>query len=77
MISDNTAFNATKAILEALKNGRRLSQLDCAEFQIEDMRTPISHLRPRYEQTHILRTRWITTSRRKAHIKEYWLEPRS
>ena len=70
-------FNARKAILEALFNGRKLSQMDCREFQIEDMRTPISHLRPRYEETHDLKSEWITTPVRKSHIKLYWLEKKS
>ena len=32
-------YIATKAILNALKDGRQLSQLDCEEFKVEDMRT--------------------------------------
>ena len=27
-------YNATKAILAALKSGRHLSQMDCHEFQV-------------------------------------------
>ena len=69
-------YNASKAILNALKGGRHLSQMDCREFQIEDMRTPISHLRPRYQDTHILKSVWIKTPVRGARIKEYWLEAR-
>lgn len=42
-------YNARKAILNALKDGRHLSQMDCREFQVEDMRTPISHLKQHYE----------------------------
>ena len=67
-------FNASAAILSALYNGRHLSQMDCREFQIEDMRTPISHLKPRFENTHHLRSKWIITPVREARIKEYWLE---
>lgn len=70
-------ISATKAIFNALIEGRHLSQMDCREFQIEDMRTPISHLRPRYQDTHELKTSWITTPVRNARIKEYWLEPKS
>ena len=69
-------YNATAAILAALKDGRHLSQMDCREFQIEDMRTPISHLKPRYEDTHELKSVWIKTPVRGARIKEYWLEAR-
>lgn len=67
-------YVAKRAILAALKAGRHLSQLDCAEFMIEDMRTPISHLKDKYEDTHILRTEWIRTPVRNARIKSYWLE---
>lgn len=69
-------YNARKAILNALLEGRHLSQMDCHEFQIEDMRTPISHLKPHYQNTHDLKTAWITTPVRRARIKEYWLEAR-
>jgi hypothetical protein len=69
-------YNATLAILNALLGGRHLSQMDCREFQVEDMRTPISHLRPRYQDTHTLNTKWIITPVRGARIKEYWLEER-
>lgn len=70
-------FNATKAILNALLDGRHLSQMDCHEFQVEDMRTPISHLKSRYQETHDLKSKWVTTPVRNARIKEYWLERRS
>lgn len=78
-ITNNTMDNeqkyiAKKAILEALLNGRHLSQMDCREFQIEDMRTPISHLKNHFQDTHELRTEWIVTPVRKARIKSYWLE---
>lgn len=69
-----STYNAAAAIVAALKAGRRLSQLDCHEFQVEDMRTPISHLSKRWEETHDLKTRWITTPVKKVRIKEYWLE---
>ena len=70
-------YNARKAILNALLDGRHLSQMNCREFMVEDMRTPVSHLKPHFEKTHTLRTRWITTPVRGARIKEYWLESRS
>lgn len=67
-------YIAKHAILNALLHGRHLSQMDCREFQVEDMRTPISHLRPHYQVTHDLKTKWIKTPVRGARIKEYWLE---
>ena len=72
-----TKYNARKAILDALMNGRHLSQMDCYEFQVEDMRTPISHLKPEFEDTHDLKSRWIKTPVRQTRIKEYWLEARA
>lgn len=70
-------YNARKAILNALLGGRHLSQMDCREFQVEDMRTCISHLKPHYQGTHVLKSKWIITPVRGARIKEYWLESRS
>lgn len=70
-------YSARMAILNALLNGRHLSQMDCHEFQVEDMRTPVSHLKPRYNETHDLKSKWILTPVRKSRIKEYWLESRS
>ena len=70
-------YNARKAILNALLSGRHLSQMDSREFKVTDMRTPISHLKPHYQQTHELHTKWIITPVRGARIKEYWLESRS
>lgn len=70
-------YNAKKAILNALMDGRHLSQMDCREFMVEDMRTPVSHLKPKYKDTHVLKYRWIKSPVRGARIKEYWLEQRS
>ena len=53
-------YIATRAIFHALMSGRKISQMDCAEFQIEDIRTPISHMKHRYQDTHELHTEWIT-----------------
>lgn len=70
-------YNATRAILEALKGGRQLSQLDCEEFKVEDMRTIVSHLRPKFEDTHDLNFIWITTPVMNRRIKLYWLTPKN
>lgn len=69
-------YNAKAAILNALFEGRKLSQMDCREFQIEDMRTPISHLWDKYKDTHDLHTRWIVTPLGR-RIKEYSLIKKS
>lgn len=70
-------YNARRAILAALMEGRHLSQLDCGEFMVEDMRTVISHLKGEYEQTHDLKSIWIKTPVRGSRIKEYHLEKRT
>lgn len=70
-------YNAKKAILNALLQGRHLSQMDCAEFMVEDMRSVVSHLKEKFEDTHELKTKWIKTPLRRANIKEYWLERRT
>lgn len=72
----NAKYSANRAILSALMQGRRISQMDAREFQVEDIRTPISHLKRCYQTTHELKHRWIVTPVRKARIKEYWLEER-
>ena len=69
-------YIARRAILSALFEGRHLSQKDCREFLVEDMRTNISHLKDKFRDTHDLKTKWITTPVRGARIKEYWLEKR-
>lgn len=66
-------YNAKKAILEALMGGRHLSQLDCKEFMVEDMRTPISHLKGegKLPESHELKSVWIVSPVRGSRIKEY------
>lgn len=75
-MDNKNKYIAKRAILSALLDGRHLSQMDCREFLVEDMRTPISHLKDKFRDTHNLKTRWITTPVRGAKIKEYWLEKR-
>lgn len=75
-MDNKNKYIAKRAILSALLDGRHLSQMDCREFLVEDMRTPISHLKDKFQDTHNLKTRWITTPVRGARIKEYWLEKR-
>ena len=70
-------YIATKAILNALKEGRQLSQLDCEEFKVEDMRTIVSHLKPKFQDTHDLQLVWITTPVLNRRIKLYWLTPKN
>ena len=70
-------YNATQAIFEALTGGRTLSQMDCREFEIEDMRTPVSHMKDRFDNAgFVLNSQWILTPKGR-RIKEYWLEAKS
>lgn len=69
-------YVATEAIFEALTGGRKLSQMACKEFEVEDMRTPISHMKNRIDNAGFnLHTKWIQTPKGR-RIKEYWLERR-
>ena len=69
-------FIARQAIFEAMTGGRKLSQMDCREFEVEDMRTPVSHMKERFDNAGFnLHTKWIQTPKGR-RIKEYWLERR-
>ena len=68
-------YNATQAIYNALCNGRHLSQLNCREFQIEDMRTPVSHMRDRIDAAGLkLCKRRFPSPVTGASLCEYWCE---
>ena len=70
-------YIARQAIFEAMTGGRKLSQMDCREFEVEDMRTPMSHMRDRFEAAGFtLNSQWIQTPKGR-RIKEYWLERRA
>ena len=69
-------FIARQAIFEAMTGGRKLSQMDCREFEIEDMRTPMSHMKERFNEAgYDLHSQWIKTPKGR-RVKEYWLERR-
>jgi hypothetical protein len=66
-------YIARQAIFEALTGGRKLSQMDCREFEVEDMRTPISHMKDDFtREGYALNSQWIHTPKGR-RIKEYWL----
>lgn len=70
-------YIARQAIFEAMTGGRKLSQMDCREFEVEDMRTPMSHMKDRFEAAgFILNSQWIQTPKGR-RIKEYWLVKRA
>lgn len=74
-VIDNTAHRINR-IYNALASGRHLSQNDCMEFSIEDMRSPIARIRKRLAREStpwILRDRWIQRPGM-VQIKEYWFE---
>lgn len=67
--------SAKAAIFNAMMNGRKVSQLDCREFRVEDMRTPVSRLRYQIFKDSLpyeIADRWIKTPGGR-RIKEYWL----
>ena len=69
------AITATDRIFNDLMKGERISQLDSKHYGIEDIRTPISHMRARLATSgKMICSRWIDTPVRKSHIKEYWVE---
>mgnify|MGYP003510090012 CR=1 FL=1 len=66
-------YIARQAIFEAMTGGRKLSQMDCREFEIEDMGTPVSHMKDRFAAAgYQLNSQWILTPKGR-RIKEYWL----
>ena len=70
-------YIAIQAIFEALTGGRKLSQMNCREFEVEDMRTPISHMKDKIDNAgYDLHTRWILTPKGR-RIKEYYLVKRT
>lgn len=76
-MDNRSKYIAKRAIFNALTGGRRLSQMDCREFEVEDMRTPISHMKNDIDNAGFnLHTQWIKTPKGR-RIKQYWLEARS
>ena len=74
MMNEQQKYIARRAIYEALTNGRKLSQMDCREFEVEDMRTPVSHMKQQFaDNGFVLNSQWIKTPKGR-RIKEYWLE---
>jgi hypothetical protein len=77
VMNEQQKYIARHAIYEALTGGRKLSQMDCREFEVEDMRTPVSHMKERFtEAGYVLNSQWIKTPKGR-RIKEYWLEKRT
>lgn len=74
VMNEKQKYIAKQAIYNAMTNGRRVSQMDCREFEIEDMRTPVSHMKDRFREAgYVVKSEWIRTPKGR-RIKEYWLE---
>lgn len=72
-MNKESKYIAKRAIFNALTSGRKLSQMDCREFEVEDMRTPISHMKDDFDNAGFsLHSQWIKTPKGR-RIKEYWL----
>ena len=68
-------MNARREIYHHLILGGKVSQLDCHAYEVEDMRTIVSHLKRRlFEDGYQVLSRWIVTKNGK-RIKEYRAEP--
>ena len=66
-MNEKQKYIARAAIFEALTGGRKLSQLDCREFEV------ISHMKERFhENGYKVESQWIKTPKGR-RIKEYWL----
>lgn len=73
MMDTKTKYIAKRAIFQAMVQGRRLSQMDCREFEVEDMRTPISHMKADFQINGFqVESEWIQTPKGR-RIKQYWL----
>lgn len=71
------AISAKDAIFNALCSGQHISQLDSKRFQIEDIRTPVSHLGKRIDAAGLkLCKKRITSPVTGAWLHEYWCEPK-
>lgn len=74
-MDNNSKYIAKRAIFAALLKGRHLSQMDCREFEVEDMRTPISHMKDQITLAgYTLHSKNIKTPKGRT-IKEYWAIP--
>ena len=73
-------YIAKKAIFDAMMNGRRISFLDSAEFEVSEMHTQMHCIRQDIEDIHllvVLKDEWIEFGKHGKKCKRYWLEARS
>lgn len=73
-------YIAKKAIFEAMMNGRRISFLDSAEFEVSEMHTQMHCIRQDIEDKNlpvVLKDEWMEFGKHGKKCKRYWLEARS
>ena len=73
-------YNAKKAIFDAMMNGRRISFLDSAEFEVSEMHTQMHCIRKDIEDKNLpytLKDEWMEFGKHGKRCKRYWLEAKS
>lgn len=73
-------YIAKKAIFEAMMNGRRISFLDSAEFEVSEMHTQMHCIRQDIADKNlpvVLKDEWMEFGKHGKKCKRYWLEARS
>ena len=73
-------YIAKKAIFDAMMNGRRISFLDSAEFEVSEMHTQMHCIRQDIEEKNlpvVLKDEWMEFGRHGKRCKRYWLEAKS
>lgn len=73
-------YIAKKAIFDAMMNGRRISFLDSAEFEVSEMHTQMHCIRQDIEDKNlpvVLKDEWMEFGKHGKKCKRYWLEAKS
>ena len=73
-------YIAKKAIFEAMMNGRRISFLDSAEFEVSEMHTQMHCIRQDIAEKNlpvVLKDEWMEFGKHGKRCKRYWLENKS
>ena len=73
-------YIAKKAIFDAMMNGRRISFLDSAEFEVSEMHTQMHCIRQDIEDKklpYILKDEWMVFGKHGKKCKRYWLESKA
>ena len=73
-------YIAKKAIFDAMMNGRRISFLDSAEFEVSEMHTQMHCIRQDIADKNlpvVLKDEWMEFGKHGKRCKRYWLENKS